>query len=219
MIVAITKRCKCCSEVKPLTGFYANARGKMGFHSLCKACLDAKKRAGMARNLARGDARIPESKSCGMCCRTLPASDFSRYAPASTGLRGYCRDCDRVVRRSGKYGLTRERVSEMLRQTRCDACLRPFAADSEKHVDHRHSDGAVRGVLCSRCNTTLGQCEDSGEILMRLCQYLDRTESVDHRTQPYFVTESADRDIDHVGDGMSLPPKEHDQCQTKLSNP
>lgn len=207
MIIAITKRCKCCGEVKPLTGFYANAPGRMGFHSLCKLCMDAKKRDGTARNRARGDARIPESKLCGMCCRKLPASEFSRYAPASTGLRGYCRDCDRVVRRSCKYGLTRERVLEMLQQGRCDACRRPFAKDSEKHVDHRHSDGAVRGVLCERCNTTLGKCEENPEILMSLCGYLDRTRGVDHRTQPYFVTESGVAGIDHVGDGMSLPPE------------
>lgn len=42
------------------------------------------------------------------------------------------------------------------------------------HVDHDHATGAVRGLLCSDCNTALGHLHDSPEIIRRLLQYISQ---------------------------------------------
>ncbi len=42
------------------------------------------------------------------------------------------------------------------------------------HVDHDHATGAVRGLLCSDCNTALGHLHDSPEIIRKLLQYISR---------------------------------------------
>jgi hypothetical protein len=39
-------------------------------------------------------------------------------------------------------------------------------------VDHDHTNGKIRGLLCKRCNTLLGLCGDSVEILMSMISYL-----------------------------------------------
>jgi len=41
------------------------------------------------------------------------------------------------------------------------------------HVDHCHATGKVRGILCNRCNTVLGLCEDNKEIFINLIGYLE----------------------------------------------
>lgn len=195
MLMEAIKRCTSCGADKRLSGFYANANGRCGRHALCKACMDVRKRSSADRYRAMGDDRLPQSKRCPMCQLEKPPGDFSRYPTSSDGLRTYCKECDRVVRRSDKYELERARVAEMLLQTQCEACGKVFADDAEKHIDHRHSDGAVRGVLCGRCNTTLGKCEENPMILMALCSYLSRTVDVDYRKQPYADTKTGEADI------------------------
>jgi hypothetical protein len=42
---------------------------------------------------------------------------------------------------------------------KCFICGEP-AKTKRLAVDHRHSDGLIRGLLCSRCNRVLGKIED-----------------------------------------------------------
>jgi hypothetical protein len=39
-------------------------------------------------------------------------------------------------------------------------------------VDHNHSSGKVRGLLCNRCNRAIGMFEDSPELLLSAISYL-----------------------------------------------
>jgi hypothetical protein len=104
----------------------------------------------------------------------------------------------------------------MLQQRQCEACGVRFSDDSEKRIDHRHSDGAVRGILCDRCNTTLGKCEESPAILMGICRYLSQTQGVDYRTQPYLEQNVDSPATSHA---ESFPPEgTADKCQTNTTN-
>jgi hypothetical protein len=40
------------------------------------------------------------------------------------------------------------------------------------HVDHCHSSGRVRGLLCAACNTMLGFARDNQETLRRAAEYV-----------------------------------------------
>jgi len=55
----------------------------------------------------------------------------------------------------------------------CAICYTDIDELKEKlHQDHNHSTGKIRGLLCRRCNLTLGLVNDSIPILERSIRYL-----------------------------------------------
>ena len=78
-----------------------------------------------------------------------------------------------------KYGLTFEDVTAILEYQcyKCPICNRIL--DVNCHVDHEHSSGLVRGILCSKCNLFLvagyemiPECERTWE---KMNEYLKRS--------------------------------------------
>lgn len=66
-----------------------------------------------------------------------------------------------------KYGITQADFDKMLEEQngKCKICSTPQeeAALKRLHVDHDHSTGEIRGLLCSRCNGALGWYEKHKE--------------------------------------------------------
>lgn len=70
------------------------------------------------------------------------------------------------------YGLTKEDY-EKLDTGVCPICLRGWSKTVHPCIDHDHSDGTVRGVVCRYCNHRLiGRHRDSS-VLRRIADYLD----------------------------------------------
>ena len=55
---------------------------------------------------------------------------------------------------------------------RCAICSDPPENDRHLCVDHNHVSGDVRGLLCDRCNTILGYCNDCTTVLQEAVKYL-----------------------------------------------
>jgi hypothetical protein len=78
-----------------------------------------------------------------------------------------------------KYGLTVEEYNRILHDQDgkcairgCNRTGKDEARGSRLHVDHDHKTGAVRGLLCSHCNTGLGKFLDSPDKLQAAIEYL-----------------------------------------------
>ena len=58
----------------------------------------------------------------------------------------------------------------------CAVCKNPPTGkgiEVHLHVDHDHSSGSVRGLLCGRCNKALGLLKDNPDSIMALYLYLE----------------------------------------------
>jgi hypothetical protein len=122
-----------------------------------------------------------------MVCRSCAVDKDIEEFP----LRGYgqrrkdCRGCHLQQRRDNydperakagalrnMYGITIDQYKAMeARQGgRCAICNE--VPETRLYVDHDHTTGEVRGLLCTRCNVGLGMFRDNPEYLDAATQYI-----------------------------------------------
>jgi hypothetical protein len=71
-----------------------------------------------------------------------------------------------------KYGITPKDFDAIL-LGQGNVCAICSSRRKSMCVDHDHSTGAVRGILCRSCNAMLGQIRDNPAWLARAIQYLN----------------------------------------------
>lgn len=91
----------------------------------------------------------------------------------------------KLEREKRRYELYIERVYKIsiedynkmlvLQNNSCAICKRPKPTGKGGfHVDHCHSTGKVRSLLCSKCNLLLGMAEENSEVLLNASIYLEK---------------------------------------------
>lgn len=86
---------------------------------------------------------------------------------------GYDRE-DQIMRRT--YGISMQEFDELVefQSGKCAICFKPLDTINRRaNIDHCHDTGKVRGILCSGCNTGIGQLGDNIEGLKRALYYLE----------------------------------------------
>jgi len=164
------KRCARCKELLSYAEFNKHKSTKDGLQCYC---LDCHKKAMKASRLRAAPEQ--QKKRCRTCGDVKALIDFHRNAVAKSGRRSECIDCRRFTKRIAKYKVAAS--DPMFRSTVCqnDECQEPLSWDRQTHIDHCHKTGEVRGVLCMRCNLSLGNAGDSPEKLRGLADYAEKT--------------------------------------------
>lgn len=87
---------------------------------------------------------------------------------------------DKRIRRAA-LEVSVEVVDRMIadRNNRCDICLQEFPSGERPALDHDHKTGMIRGVLCKKCNWTIGAFKDSAEVIQKAIEYLKRANQSD----------------------------------------
>ena len=74
------------------------------------------------------------------------------------------------------FGITLEGYNKLfeLQSGCCAICgIHQSELNTNLAVDHDHKTGRVRALLCSRCNTGLGQFKEDVEIIKKALEYLN----------------------------------------------
>ena len=74
------------------------------------------------------------------------------------------------------YGMSLDTWNAMLiaQSGRCAICNDSFHGKNDPHVDHDHSTGSVRELLCTHCNTGIGYFKESPKRMQLAIDYLRR---------------------------------------------
>lgn len=101
---------------------------------------------------------------------------------------------DYALRRA--YGISLSVFHDMLiaQQHRCanTACHRKHTSKKPLVVDHNHSTGRVRGLLCTQCNCAFGYARESRDVLMGLIEYGVTNEGEWYQGRPINMDDTAD---------------------------
>ena len=79
------------------------------------------------------------------------------------------------------YGLSWDSYLALLEKQNscCAICGVRENADKSLDIDHDHTTGKVRGLLCGHCNRGLGNFKDSTELLENAVKYLNENKTLD----------------------------------------
>lgn len=139
-------------------------------------------------------------KTCTKCGESKPLTEYSYKRPTGRkpGYQPRCKSCcledtrqwrqtktpeqlrDMYLRRT--YGITLQDYNELLIAQDCtcaicskDLNFEDWSSDSPV-VDHCHTTGHVRGILCNECNRGLGYFRDNVNALAKAISYLTKEE-------------------------------------------
>ena len=154
------KECSQCKVMKPFEEFWKMASMKDGYRGACKSC---------------GTAQ----------CKRYYGNDREKTLGKLQAMRdtdpAYREKLCKITRKSilkVKYGLTQVQFDQMLEQQggKCKICGTTEPGRwGTFYIDHCHETGKVRGLLCCRCNLSIGHMEDSPELLRKAAEYIEKS--------------------------------------------
>lgn len=134
-------------------------------------------------------------KKCTWCEVEKPLTEFYKSNSKKSGYKSHCKTCvlekakayydtpegykykiEKAWRDKGMLFTTEEYTNLLVEQNYgCAIC----GAKSNKNgsrlcVDHCHTTGNIRGLLCHDCNTTLGKFNDDISLLLKAITYLEK---------------------------------------------
>lgn len=148
------KRCSSCRVSKESSEFHRQKSQRDGLHSRCKSCVTI-------RNIERWKDPVYKTKELARRASAKGKSNLRRQ------------------RLKRNYGITVEEYDQMLADQGggCAICG-DTGTTMNLAVDHCHTTGKVRGILCVNHNVGIGCFQDDPDILRATIDYLTKTRSV-----------------------------------------
>ena len=127
---------------------------------------------------------------CGTCKVEKKYSEFHVNKGNAHGIHFRCKECTKIYNKkvyfSGKarnrgykrkYKITLDDYNRMLKSQNnkcaiCNGTATGHRINKYLSVDHCHTTGKIRGLLCFTCNIVIGHMKDDVELLEKAIDYL-----------------------------------------------
>ncbi len=159
------RHCTGCDITKPIKEFTKDKYDKSGYTYRCKSC---RNRASKTWRLANQD----KVKTLNLKHRETRKE---YYNSPETKLKYRKAYIERTFKISYSFY---EKLLDSQKGV-CSICSKPETSSKNKYlsVDHDHSTGKIRGLLCNSCNRALGYFYDNIKIMKNAIKYLKNYES------------------------------------------
>ena len=125
------------------------------------------------------------------CCRCKKDKPLDEFTKIPNGYISYCKPCASIISKKWYrdhpeksrekqlkycYGITLEQYNKLyIEQNGCCLICGKHQNELKKklHVDHNHTTGEVRGLLCQKCNFLISQADEDINILLKAIKYLE----------------------------------------------
>jgi hypothetical protein len=151
----------------------------------CKKELPPEKFGIVYKTLATGERKGYRQTACMVCWRNSYLSREGKRDIHREGSKNWYYNNPEKAKeqRLRKYKISLEEYNLMRLQQeyKCAICERSEqeveqgrakSTETALQVDHCHTTGAVRGLLCTNCNTMLGKSKDNVGVLQKAIEYL-----------------------------------------------
>lgn len=155
----------------------------------CVQCIAAARGKVAIANHGRSSKRSAKNQIAALAAADAGFRSYEADAPCPSGhytrfvSSNNCITCDAEQRKKRaltakwarvkkEYGLSPDDVEKMLhKQARsCAICLTDITAGH--HIDHSHTTGKVRGLLCQKCNQAIGLLKEDATLFASASQYI-----------------------------------------------
>lgn len=167
------RSCTSCGKRKEEDEFFDEG---MNLRKWCSSCRAKSKAAMRQRKLNLITKEVPPGTKLCYVCNVV--RDISLFQGKTKEVKS-CQHCrgihERAHKRQPKYGLSPEQQQNLLvtQNHTCAICKVPFETGKHTHIDHDHSTGKARGILCQACNKGLGFFRDNPVYLLAAVDYLE----------------------------------------------
>lgn len=180
-IIGSTRHCTMCKEYKPFNSF---RKSNTSWCIECNTEYD-RKRIDDTRKFPRKLNELGQIH-CRNCGSYFNESDMVSSKNGKYKGLSYCNTCSPLLSRTRlveRYGISLDQYHQMLEDQghACKICnLKEKTSRIRLSIDHDHNccpggkscGSCVRGLLCTNCNMSLGNAQDSIEILQKMIDYL-----------------------------------------------
>lgn len=196
-IIDFKLTCNKCGEMKSPDGFYNQADRITGKNAWCKICVQAKNRNRYEHLPDNHPLIVTGSRTCCVCKEQKSLDFFGKTKEGKFGRSYKCKSC-KVKLETGPsriynpnrpkkspisiYGITEEDkiaiLSSQMGLCANRGCGKSISlkrkAKNRACVDHDHSTGKVRSLLCHCCNVALGFLGEDKNRIFGLTEYLQK---------------------------------------------
>lgn len=160
-----------------LSQYKHNQKNKVRWQARCDC--------GVVRFINVYDAKRGKTKSCGCMSNQKGEAHHSFKHGKSLAHHPEYKTYKHRKRVCNTFGLSMGEYDKMLAEQNgvCAICHQEETATRrgtviQLPVDHCHTTGKVRGLVCDKCNKGLGHFLDDPEILRSAADYIERTRSL-----------------------------------------